>query len=338
MKIIEIKERGIWEKFIKDNCPQALFSSWNWGEVSKHTHSRQESDFVRWGLVDKELTGICQIQKISARRAAFFHLRHGPILSKWTGERFKFLLVNVVDYARKLKVSFIRISPLIEDNQSNRNFFRLFGFSPSPIHRMDGEVCWVLDLNLTRDQLLLNMRKTTRYLIRAAGKSAVSIVKTTDEARLKNFLKLYSLTARRQKFIGHEGIREEFRQLVKDNQIMIFEGYYQKQLLSSALILFYNEQAIYHHSASIPSKIPVNYLLQWEVILEAKRRGMSVYNFWGIAPEGRPRHPWRNLSLFKKGFGGREVNYLHSQDLPVNNFKYRINYLIESYRKISKGY
>jgi|SRR3989338_7724067 len=338
MKIIEINDKGVWENFIRDNSPQALFSSWNWGEVSKLTHSHHESDFVRWGLLDKKLTGICQIQKISARRAAFLHLRHGPIMSQWTRESFKFFLEKVIDFARKLKVSFIRMSPLIEDNQTNRNFLRTFGFSPSPIHRLDGEVCWVLDLNLTLDQLLLNMRKTTRYLIRAAGKNGVNIVKTTDEARLKNFLELYSLTARRQKFVGHEGIREEFRQFVKDNQIMIFEGYHQKQLLSSALILFYNRQAIYHHSASIPSKIPVNYLLQWEVIREAKKRGMSVYNFWGIAPEDRPRHPWKNLSLFKKGFGGSEVNYLHSQDLPINFFKYRINYLIESYRKISKGY
>jgi len=104
------------------------------------------------------------------------------------------------------------------------------------------------------------------------------------------------------------------------------------------MILFYNHQAIYHHSASIPSKAPVNYLLQWEVIKEAKRRGKSVYNFWGIAPDGLDRHPWKNLTLFKKGFGGEQVNYLHAHDYPVSKLGYRFNYLVEYFRKIYKGY
>jgi lipid II:glycine glycyltransferase (peptidoglycan interpeptide bridge formation enzyme) len=107
--------------------------------------------------------------------------------------------------------------------------------------------------------------------------------------------------------------------------------------LSAALIIFYNYQAIYHHSASIEQKIPVNYLLQWEIIKEAKKRGKKIYNMWGICPEDKRRHPWKGLTLFKKGFGGRIVEYLHAQDYPLSSF-YCTTYIIECLRKYIKGY
>jgi lipid II:glycine glycyltransferase (peptidoglycan interpeptide bridge formation enzyme) len=81
----------------------------------------------------------------------------------------------------------------------------------------------------------------------------------------------------------------------------------------------------------------VNYLLQWEAIKEAKKRDKSIYNFWGIAPDTKRRHPWQGLSLFKKGFGGRLVEYLHAKDLPLSPL-YFATYCYETLRKWKKGY
>ena len=195
----------------------------------------------------------------------------------------------------------------------------------------------MLDLGSDEKTLLANMRKTTRYLIRQAEKLGVKIVSSKDPDDLKDFLTLYDQTAKRHHFVQHTGIREEFTELSKDDQILLFKGYHQKKLLSAALVVFYNNQAIYHHSASIDQKIPVNYLLQWEVIKEAKRREKEIYNFWGVAPLGKPNHPWLGLSLFKKGFGGRLIEYLHAQDLPLSPL-YCTTYMIDWFRRIRKGY
>jgi lipid II:glycine glycyltransferase (peptidoglycan interpeptide bridge formation enzyme) len=75
-------------------------------------------------------------------------------------------------------------------------------------------------------------------------------------------------------------------------------------------------------------------LIQWEAIKEAKKRGMTRYNFWGVAPENNPDHRFAGLSLFKRGFGGEDFEYLHAQDLIINKPRYLLNYLIESFRKI----
>ena len=60
--------------------------------------------------------------------------------------------------------------------------------------------------------------------------------------------------------------------------------------------------------------------------------GCNYYNFWGIAPPDKPKHPWAGLSVFKKGFGGFEEAYLHAQDFPISP-KYYLNYVVERVRK-----
>ena len=275
--------------------------------------------------------------KVNARKGSFLHIRHGPIFSDWRKDYFEFLLDHLKSLAKKEKAIFIRTSSLIENSDSNKHCLKSFGFTASPIHALDGEYCWVLDLNKSEAELLAGMRKTTRYLIRQADKMGVKIVKSKAVADLNEFLSLYEQTAQRHHFIKHTGIKEEFIEFLKDEQILLFKGYFQNKLLSAALIVFYQNQAVYHHSASIEQKIPVNYLLQWEAVKEAMRRNKTIYNFWGIAPEGKRRHPWSGLSLFKKGFGGRTVEYLHAQDLPVSRL-YCATYILEWMRKNWKGY
>ena len=71
--------------------------------------------------------------------------------------------------------------------------------------------------------------------------------------------------------------------IVSDTKV--FTASRRGQPLASAVIVFYGNSAFYHHGASIPSKIPAAYLLQWEAIREAKRRGHRFYNFWGVVKE-----------------------------------------------------
>ena len=75
----------------------------------------------------------------------------------------------------------------------------------------------------------------------------------------------------------------------------------------------------------------------WEAIREAKKRGCVTFNFWGIAPQGDRKHPWAGLTFFKTGFGGYERNYIHAHDLPLTQ-RYWVNYIIESVRRIKRGF
>ncbi len=334
LKTVSIDDKTVWENFLLTHAPLSLFQSWPWGEVQE----RIGQHVWRLGFYDGTvLIGIAQIMKVAAKRGTFLHVRHGPIFKEQKKEYWKSVISHIVDLARREGAWFIRVGPLIEDTPANRTLFTSFGLKPAAIHAMDAEYCWVLDLDESEEQLLANMRKTTRYEIRQAQKLGVAIEESTDPKKMDAFFLLYKETSARHGFVPHEGIREEFEVFAGKNNALLLLGKHDGKMLAGAIILFYGNQGIYHHGASVSSRIPASYLVQWEGIKEAKKRGMKVYNFWGIAPENNIKHPWRGITLFKKGFGGREVKYIHAHDLPVSPL-YVIPRAVETIRRLSRGY
>ncbi len=323
-----------WEKFLLTHRQEALFQSWQWGDVQEKSGHR----ILRFLLKEeKELVGISQVFVVKARRGPFLHVRHGPVWDTPTLVRWRNFLALMGDVARKEGAWFIRISPLLPNTDETKTTFSQLKLVRAPIHEVDAERCWALDLHPSEEELLIGMRKTTRYEIKLAQKSDVTVTKSTDPKDLAHFFKLYEETSRRHGFVGHTAITEEFEVFAKEGRALLLLGHHEKSLIASAIILFRGSEAIYHHGASISSKIPVSYLVQWEAIREAKKRGMKVYNFYGIAPENKPNHPWRGITLFKKGFGGREINYIHAHDFPLSPL-YAIPYLIEAVRTVKRGY
>ncbi|MBI4008669.1 peptidoglycan bridge formation glycyltransferase FemA/FemB family protein, partial [Candidatus Roizmanbacteria bacterium] len=247
------------------------------------------------------------------------------------------LLNYLTTLAMELNCSFIRIAPILENTSKNQKIFSDLGFKKAPIY-MHAERVWILPLNKSEDQLLSEMRKTTRYLIRKAERDGVAIEKRTNEKAVKNFYQIYLETAKRENFVAFskEFIRQEFESFNKTRNAVFFEAVHLKGVLASALIIFTKSTAFYHQGASIHSKIPATYLLQWEAIKEAKKRGCKFYNFWGTLQEGRTPKSWSGLTLFKQGFGGYQVDYLPTQDLILSP-KYYLTYFYEKFLAWRRG-
>jgi len=120
---------------------------------------------------------------------------------------------------------------------------------------------------------------------------------------------------------------------------LLFLGKYKGEVAAGAIIIFWSDIAFYHQAASLKkfTKHSIPYLLQWQAIKEAKRRGCKTYDFWGFTnPEKFPRHPWAGPTLFKMGFGGYKKEFVKTQDLIISQ-KYWINYIIEKARKFWRG-
>lgn len=330
----EITDKQVWESFNQKHSPQALFQSWLWGEVQKAIGQSVE----RIGFYhNQSLVATAQIVRINARRGRFLHVRHGPIVSQGNEIIWQEIIDYLKEKAKKESAWFVRLSPLIPDTREHLALCASLGGNPAPIHAMDGELCWVVDLTPTEKELFMNMRKSTRYEIRQGQKIGVEITMSSKSNDLNHFYQLYEQTARRHRFVQHTGIKEEFALFVKNGQAALYNAYFKGQLLAAAIILRYNGQTIYHHSASLSTKIPAMSVLLWKAMLDAKTHGDNQFNFWGIAPEDNLQHPWRGITLFKKGFGGREISFLHAWDLPVSPF-YVIPHTIEAFRRWRKGY
>jgi lipid II:glycine glycyltransferase (peptidoglycan interpeptide bridge formation enzyme) len=341
MEIKEITDKNLWEEFLKECYPRTFLQSWNWGEFSKLMGQR----IWRLGIYeDGKLIATCLAVRVKAKRGKFLMVEHGPnIKQKIPNNKQKILnlfLKKLREIAKKEKASFIRICPIWERTEENEKIFQKLGFRNAPIH-VHPEISWVLDLDKTEEDLLYGMRKTTRYLIRQALKNPdIQIEKNQSKESLEKFYKIYQETASRHNFVpfSFDYLKNELKVFKRDNQILILLGKYKNQTLAGAIVVYWQDGGFYHHGASkrLYSKVPISYLIQWEAIKEAKRRGCQFYSFWGIAPEEKRSHPWQGLTLFKKGFGGRKEEYVKTQDFILSS-KYWLNFLVEKIRKIKRG-
>lgn len=341
MEVKEILDKEVWESFLLKQKEKSFLDSWNWGEFQR----KMEGKIWRLGVYEKDsLVSLALIVKVKAKRGTFFFVPHGPVCSNvQRKEILEVLSKKLKELAKEEKVSFIRMSPIWERTEKNKELFKRLKFRDAPIH-IHPENSWELDLSFSEEELLKKMRKTTRYLIRQADKNPeIEIVKSNNPKDLNEFSKILNETAQRHHFVPFSlnYLEKQFSSFSADDQIVIYLGKYKGELVSSAVVIYWQGIGFYHHGASLQkynsNKVPVTYLQQWEAIKEAKRRNCLNYNFWGIAEdEEDKKHPWHGLTLFKKGFGGYRKDYVKTQDLPLSK-KYFLTRLFEKARKIKRG-
>jgi len=332
MAIKEIKDKSVWEDFLSGCQEKTFLQSWNWGNFQERVGHK----IWRLGVYSEQgLTSIALVVKIAAKRGTFLLIQHALV-----GEGLPVLLKELKNIAKTEEASFIRIAPLFLKTKENEKLFRSLGFREAPMHASAYEATWKLDLAPSEEELLKDMRKTTRYLIRQALKNPdIEIVKSDRIEDVAIFDKLNQQVAKHQQFVpfSFEFIKNEFDIFSKDNQALMFFGKYQGEIVAAALIIFWSGIGFYHQAALDPKyhKIPVSYLLQWEAIKEVKKRGCKLYDFWGYV-DPKSKHPWAGPTLFKMGFGGQPYFYLKTQDLPLA-WQYWPTYLFERIRKIKRG-
>lgn len=182
------------------------------------------------------------------------------------------------------------------------------------------------------------MKKNTRNLIHRAEREEVVIKETLNPA---NFLRLQNEVVDRKHFVpfSQEYLEKEIQSFATDNRIKIFEAEHQNKIIAVAIIIFYGYRAFYYQAASASKfkKIPAPYLIQWQAILEAKKRGCQIYDFYGASPENKPNHPWAGPTFFKKSFGSYRVDYLPAHDLILSPLYWK-TWLIETIRRKKRGF
>lgn len=308
----------VWTHHFNTINSDTFMQSWAWGELQEKLGHTVERLILKDG---ENVVGVAQIIKMKSKRGPLIFIPHGPLLTEDRPEWIQAL----AQYCKKIAASegywYIRFAPFILDTPEHRKIYKDLGCLKAPLH-LTTENSWVVSLSPTEEELMVAMRKTTRYSIRKASKDGAYVEWRDDEAAVDEYWTINQQTVEREGYtsFSKKFTLEELRAFVKEkNAAFIFGKVHgSSDIIAAALILFTRSSGFYHQGASVHSKIPVAYLVQWEAMLEAKRRGCRVYNFWGIAPNDDPSHPWSGLTLFKKGFGGYELKYVPEQDLVVS--------------------
>lgn len=329
-----ITNQAEWSNFLKKHQEANFLQSWQWGEF----HKKLGHVISRIGFYENnKLAGVMLSIVERAKRGTYLTVPAGPIID-WENQALISIFKKTVrQLAKENNCAFVRVRPQLESNDFSKKLFNKLGFRKSPMH-LHAELTNQLDITKSEEELLANMRKATRYEIKKAIKLVVKIKTSTNPEDIENFYDLQLETAQRHGFIPFslKFLKMQFEVFAKSGNAILYSAYFEKKLLAQAFIIFYENEAVYHYGASTQDgrEYPGAYLIQWEAILEAKKRGITRYNFWGVA--NAPKHRFANLSMFKRGFGGIDYEYLHAQDLIINPLKYSTSYIIEVLRKYSR--
>lgn len=333
----EITNKAIWEELILSKNEANFLQSWNWGEF----HKVLGKTIVRAGFFEnKKLAGTMLSVVEPARRGKYLTVPGGPIID-WKNKDLINAFANQIKIiAKENDCVFIRVRPQLKEDDFSKNLFKDLGFKKAPMY-LHAELTSQLDITKSEEELMTQMRKGTRYEIRKAIKENIKITASKDEKEIKKFYDLQIETAKRQKFVpfSYKFLHEQFKVFTENGNALLYKAEFENKLLAQAFVIFYGKETVYHYGASTDEgrRYPGAYLIQWEAIKEAKKRGMIRYNFWGVAPENKQNHRFSGLSLFKRGFGGEDFQYLPAQDLIINKPKYLTNYIIESLRNRLRG-
>jgi len=337
MTFREITDKNEWEGFL-EKCPEKTFlDSWNWGEFQ----TRRGFKIWRAGVADTEgLQGVALIVKIKARRGTYLLIQHGPIISDAQNKEkvFGLFLEELKKMGKREGASFVRMNPLWERTEENDELLERSRLRISPMHANAYDATWKLDISLPEEELLKGMRKTTRYLIRQAEKNEDIIIEKSGD--LEKYQELNREVGKRQKFVpfSDEYIKDEYEIFNKEGQAVLLFGKYKGEVVAGALVVFYQGTGYYHQAASLSkyAKLSIPYLLQWEAVKEAKRRGCTMYDFWGyVDPKEDPNHPWAGPTLFKMGYGGEDYLYVRTRDYILSP-RYWLTFIFEELRKINR--
>jgi len=344
VEIREITDKNVWESFLAGAAEKTFLQSWNWGEFSQNMGEK----IWRLGIFDEtELIAVALVEKKVTKRGTFLLIPHGPVTINSNpptgGQNYKSQILDTLtkrlkDIAVEEKTSFIRINPIWERNPENDGFFKDFRLAPLQMHP---ESSWKLDITLPEENLLAEMRKTTRYLIKRAQKNQdIRIDQSRNLVDVEKFSRFHDQVSQRQRFVPFslEYLQKEFRAFAPDDGVRLFFGYHNNEVVAGSFVIFWSGIGFYHHAISLPryAKFSIPYLLQWEAIKEAKRRDCHLYDFWGfVDPQKQPRHPWAGPTLFKMGFGGQADEYVKTRDLVLSP-KYWFTYLLEKLRKVKR--
>src|SRR5579859_2263844 len=285
-----IENKNEWEDFLSHHEEANFLHSWYWGEF----HERLGHKVIRSGFYrNKKICGVMLSIVESAKRGKYLTIPAGPIITWHDADLVSTVFSEMKHIARLNKCVFVRIRPQLLANDFSKKIFAENGCRNAPMY-LHAELTSQLDITKSEEELLAAMRKTTRYEIKKAIKLGVRIETSKDEKQIKKFYDLQLETAKRHDFVPFPltYFFEQFRIFFLTDQALLYTAKFENMILAQAFIIFYGKEAVYHYAVSTEEgrRYPGAYLLQWEVIKEAKKRGMKRYNFWGVAPVDYKEH------------------------------------------------
>jgi lipid II:glycine glycyltransferase (peptidoglycan interpeptide bridge formation enzyme) len=316
-KRVEEFDKSKWNEYVKKNGSLSgrFLQSWEWGEFQKSVGEKVERFFCDDGVASvivRSLSGFGQ----------YAYCPCGPI----TNSSYEKI---VVELARTIPDNlFFRFDVPQASVECQKNWVRTIDVQPSHT--------WVTQLDFSEEKLFESLHKKTRYNIGLAQRRNIEI--KFNEIDFDSVWSIFIETGSRGEFRLHSKMYYEkmFENLNSDDcKIFLATAMFEQKPVAVNIMLDFGGVRTYLHGASSHEyrALMAPHLLHWELIIDAKQKGLSLYDWRGIAPSDKPNHPWAGITRFKKSFPGQEIVYTGTYDLVRKPFWYKVYQLARRVRR-----
>ncbi|NLN69317.1 MAG: peptidoglycan bridge formation glycyltransferase FemA/FemB family protein [Chloroflexi bacterium] len=293
-----------WDQFIEDHPKAHILQTRPWGELKSAFGWKPR--YVQY----QDLGALLLFRQLPLG-LSIGYLPRGPMGSgNWAH-----FWPHLDALCRKERAIFLRVEPDVwEPAQQDFAQNHLPGFISSR-QTIQPPRTILIDLQKDDETILMEMKPKTRYNIRLAERKDV-VVRQSDD--IAGFHQMMLTTGQRDAFGVHsqEYYQRAFDAFTPLGACVLLMAEFNGEPLAGLMAFAHGDTAAYFYGASTNqerNRMPT-YLLQWEAMQWAKRKGCTVYDLWGVPdyPEQELEETFLERSeglwgvyRFKRGFGGQ---------------------------------
>lgn len=264
----------------------------------------------------------------------YLFLPYGPTLK----DKFalKSAATAIKKLAREKNCIFARIEPTIPFSAVE---MKKFGAKKSA--HFDPEHTWAMDLTQNENEIFTSIGKNKSRAYKNRATKGISVRTSKNPADMNIFFKFYESVAEKDNFQTNE--RKYLENQLKFDFTTLYIAEFTdengKKVPIAATIMYTGKDACYYAYAGADyefRKKEAGAILLIQMIFDAKAAGKKIFDFWGITTSEDPKDPWYGFSKFKKSFGGYQIDYAGTYDLPINKVKYLTYSLLRPINKFKR--
>jgi lipid II:glycine glycyltransferase (peptidoglycan interpeptide bridge formation enzyme) len=310
---------------------------WDEGVIALGGHFLQSS---RWARVQERLGNRvvvgahrdwCWLGVV--RRAGpfrYLYLPFGPSLRN--ASALAPALASARARAHRLGCAFVRFEPGLVDADD------VAATGARRVKSRQYEHTLVLRLDVDEETLRRGLNSGHRSGINGAEKRGLRVARTSDPARMPDFVRLLRQMERRNDFFSYEDMYFDAiaQELLGSGDASLYFATAGDVDAAAALVFDFGPTRYYAFGATNIEwrKLMPGPPLVWQAIVDACREGRQRFDFWGAAPaDAGPDHPWAGITDFKRGFGAEREDYAGTWELTVRPIAARLFRLARSVRR-----
>ena len=224
---------------------------------------------------------------------------------------------------RALGATYVRVEPT---GNVDPGIFPALGLTR--VRRKQPEHTQRIALDRPFPEVLAEMQSSLRNRHRNYAKKGLSVRRSTDPTDVEHLIRLLGDVAARTGMDGHDDdyLRATAHSLIPNGAAVIYLTEYEGDVIAASLVFDDEDCRYYAHAAADTAhrKLHPGPILVSQMIEDATAEGKKEFDLYGVVPPEVKDHAWSGFSDFKRSFGGYQVDYAGTWELPLKRFGYRV--------------